>query len=273
MTKISLVYMLAGLSSRFGGKAKALARVGPNNETLLEYSLDQALLCGFAEIIFIVSKKTEPLFKEKFGNEYKGIPIKYALQDFDETKREKPWGTTDALCSAKKIINNSFIVCNGDDIYGKQAFKILSNHLRQKPTDATLGYKLGNVLSEKGSVNRGIFKLNLDKKITNIIETLKITPYNLKEKGLSKDSLCGMNIFALTIETLELLQKNLELFKEEHKNDSKIECFLPSELNNLIQKNKINLELYMTDEKWFGLTNPEDEFIVKEKLKELEQFT
>jgi hypothetical protein len=82
-----------------------------------------------------------------------------------------------------------------------------------------------------------------------------------------------MNIFALTIETLELLQKNLELFKEEHKNDSKIECFLPSELNNLIQKNKINLELYMTDEKWFGLTNPEDEFIVKEKLKELEQFT
>src|SRR3989344_9452907 len=100
MMELALVYMVAGLSKRFGGKPKGLAKVGPNGETLLEYSLNQALPAGFTKIIFIVGEKTERLFKEKFGNSYKGVPIEYAMQEYDSAKRDKPWGTADALCSA-----------------------------------------------------------------------------------------------------------------------------------------------------------------------------
>ena len=119
MKDIALVYMVAGMSSRFGGKIKQFAKVGPEGETLIEYSLNQAIPAGFTKIVFIVGNKTEKPFKEMFGDSYKGIPIKYASQNFDSASRDKPWGTTDALCSAKELLDCPFIICNGDDLYGK----------------------------------------------------------------------------------------------------------------------------------------------------------
>mgnify|MGYP001614605345 FL=1 len=129
---IALVYMVAGLSSRFGGKIKQFAKVGPKGETIIEYSLNQALPEGFTKIIFIVGNKTEKPFRDMFGESYKGIPIFYSQQKFNEEEREKPWGTADALCSAKDVINCPFVVCNGDDIYGAETFRILVNHLKNK---------------------------------------------------------------------------------------------------------------------------------------------
>ena len=122
MREIALVYMVAGLSSRFGGKPKAFAKVGANGELLIDYSLAQALKGDFSKIIFVVSEKTRALFFAKFGNSYKGIPVYYALQEFDSVKRQKPWGTVDALCSAKEFLNCPFVVCNGDDLYGEEVF-------------------------------------------------------------------------------------------------------------------------------------------------------
>ena len=268
MKKIALVYMVAGLSSRFGGKIKQFAKVGPNNETLIKYSIKQALVAGFSKIIFIVGNKTEKPFKEMFGEKYKNIPILYAKQNFDQETREKPWGTADALCSAKELLNCPFVVCNGDDIYGRNSFRTLFEHLQKKETCATLGYKLGEVLPEQGNVNRGIFEINSENnQVKSIRELLGISKSKLNEKNLSPENLCSMNIFALNTETLKSLCKIVNTFKEENKTNPKIECLLPRELGNLIKKEKIIMKIYSTDDKWIGITNPEDEIIVKEFLR------
>ena len=268
MKNIALVYMVAGLSSRFGGKIKQFAKVGPQEETLIEVSLNQALAAGFTKIIFIVGEKTEIPFKEKFGNEYNGIPVYYAMQNYDPETRKKPWGTTDSLCSATELIDCPFVVCNGDDLYGKEPFKILVRHLKRKPTNAAIGYKLGDVLPSEGEVNRGIFKI---KQGTNIIESLKeelkISKENLHLRGLSEDNLCSMNIFAFHPKNLELLNEILTEFKEKHKGNPDIECLLPVEINKLIQNKKMDMELYPTNDNWMGITNPGDEIIVKENLR------
>ena len=188
MKQVSLVYMLAGISSRFGGKAKAFAKVGPEGETLLEYSLNQALKNNFSKIVFIVSKKTEEQFKKYFGDSYKGVPIFYALQEFDEAVRERPWGTNDALCSAKEFLEGPFVVCNGDDIYGEDVFRKLFEHLRENEENITAGYKLERVLSDKSSVNRGIFEIE-GGKVKMVIEHLGVTRENLAERGLDLDNL------------------------------------------------------------------------------------
>lgn len=267
MKDLTLIYMVAGMSSRFGGKMKMLARVGPNNETLLEYSLKQSLSAGFSKIIFVVSSKTKQAIYDEFGKEYNSVPIYYTTQELDSKTRDKPWGTTDALCSSISEVNEPFVVCNGDDIYGEEPFKILFNHLQNSDDCATIGYKLDNVLPENGSVNRGIFQVDNEGFVQSVKESLGITRENFQEKGLQLDSLCNMNLFALTPEALNLLNEKLQTFKQIHNEERKIEAFLPEDLGFLITQGKIKIKLYSTDDSWIGITNPEDEDLVKEKLK------
>ena len=265
---VSIVYMVAGMSSRFGGKIKQFAKVGKNNETLIEVSINQAIDAGFDKIIFIVGEKTSAPFKEKFQNEYKGIKIDYALQTFDKETRDKPWGTCDALVCAKSVINDDFVVCNGDDLYGANTMKSLITFSKENNVDhATIGYTLGNVLPDNGEVNRGIFSTDNDNNVLEIDETLNISKANLKEKNLSEKNLSSQNIFFIKKETLNLLEEKLIKFKETHPGDRKSECYLPTELSNLINEDKIKLKLIPTSDKWFGVTNPEDEAIIKEQLK------
>jgi len=263
---IAIVYMVAGLSSRFGGNIKQFARVGPNNETLIEYSLNQAIKAGFTKIIFIVGKKTETGFKEMFGNNYKGIPIEYAFQEFDKSFRDKPWGTVDSLCSAGNFLDRPFVVCNGDDIYGEEAFSKLVNYFKEKNECATIGYKVGEVLSENGSVNRGIFQVDEENNLKSIKETFGITKNNLVEKELKEDSLCSMNIFILSSEIIKDLKKLLGEFKEIHKENRKIECLLPTELTKLIFSKNLKIKVLPTSEKCIGVTNPDDEEFVRKIL-------
>jgi NDP-sugar pyrophosphorylase family protein len=266
MKDLVLVYLVAGLSSRFKGKIKHLEKVGPNEETLVEYSLKQALPAGFNKIIFIVGNATEKAFKETFGNSYKGIPIEYALQRFDTKERNKPWGTLDALCRIKGIIRSPFVVCNGDDIYGREPFSILANHLRNKETNATIGYNILKVIPEEGDVNRGIFQVR-ENRIISIKETLKINKENLYSKGLSENSTASMNLFALQPEALDRLNEILIEFKEKHKGNRDIESSLPVELGNLIKNQELIVEIYTTPSKWIGITNPGDELKVREILQ------
>lgn len=263
--ELALVYMVAGVSSRFGGKIKQFAKVGPEGETLIEYSLKQALPAGFTKIVFIVGNKTEQPFRETFGNSYKGIPIEYCLQSYNPEERDKPLGTADALCCAGDSISSPFIICNGDDLYGENTFKILVKHLNNKNTCATIGYKLGEVLSEKGSVNRGMFKAE-NNRVLSIQETFNITKENLISKGLAEEDLSSQNIFILFPEVVTYLKETVSKFKEENKDNRKAECLLPEELNKLIQQNKISIEIYSTPDSWLGVTNPDDEEIVRRKL-------
>jgi NDP-sugar pyrophosphorylase family protein len=268
-TDIAIVYMVAGLSSRFGGKIKQFARVGPNNETLVEYSLNQALPAGFSKIVFIVGEKTEMPFREMFGEEYRGIPVSYVLQKYDSSLRERPWGTTDALCSAKELLDCPFVVCNGDDLYGENSFRILVNNIKENKgsENATLGYRLKNVLPKNGKVNRGIFEIDKDNNVRFLKEVFEIEKTNLNEKGLSEDDLCSMNCFSFSPKVLDYLYEILKEFREKNKGDRRIECLLPADIGRLIQQGKLKLKIYPTEDIWLGVTNPEDEILVKEKLK------
>lgn len=266
MKDIAIVYMIAGMSSRFGGKIKQFAKVGPNDETLIECSLKQSLPAGFTKIIFVVGNKTEIPFKEKFGNSFNGIPVLYAKQEFNENERDRPWGTCDALCSIKEIIDCPFVVCNGDDLYGENSFKILFDYLNSKNSSATLGFELGKVVPNKGAVNRAIYSFNKDRNVLDLKETIGIEKNKFKEMNFSNETLCSMNIFALTKEIMPKLKKRLNEFKSLHLNDRKIECYLPVEISELIKKKELTLKLLITPDEWMGVTNPEDEPLLKAKL-------
>ncbi len=264
---VELVYMAAGVSSRFGGGIKQLAKIGPNGETLIEYSLKQAVSAGFSKIILVVGNKTEEPLKKLIGDSFNGVPVFYALQKFNEEKRDKPWGTVDALCVARNLVNFSFVVCNGDDIYGENTFKILVNHLKEFDEEATIGNKLGDCLSERGTVNRGIFQVDSKNYVQSITETFDIEKSNLELKELVVEDLCSQNIFALHLRTIKLLNIILERFKTIHHGDRKAECLLPNELSNLIKSNEIKMRLYSTPDKWLGVTNPEDEELVRDEIR------
>jgi len=267
MKEIAIVYMVAGISSRFGGKIKQFAQIGPNNETLIEYSMNQALKAGFTRIVFIVGNMTEKPFKEKFENSYKGIPITYALQAYDLKERDRPWGTTDAVCTIKDIIDSPFVVCNGDDIYGANTFKRLVNHLKKSSEEATIGYRLFDVIPDIGKTHRGIFKINDNNFVEELQEVFNIEKSNLSATNTKPDNMTSMNIFALHPETIDYLSENLKIFKKEHIGDRKIEFLLPNEISNLIKQGKIKMKIYPTSDKWLGITNPEDEPLVREILK------
>lgn len=268
---ISLVYMVAWMSSRFGWKIKQFAQVGINWSTLMEYSLNQALKSNFSKIIFIVGKMTAIPFKEKFWNNYKWIPVYYALQTFDEQKRDRPRWTLDAVCSAKDLIDWPFVVCNWDDIYGENSFKILFDHLNKFDEMASLWYILKNVLPEVWTTNRGIFKVDWNNYVKDINEMLWIEKYKLSEVWLNENDLCSMNIFWLTKNILTSLNTTLIDFKIKNKDDRRIECYLPVEISNIIKKEWVNMKLYSTPDKWLWVTNPEDENIVKKQIEEIEK--
>ena len=264
--KISVVYLVAGLSNRFGGKIKQFAKIGPNNETLIEISMTQAVNAGISEIIFVVGEKTETPFKEMFGNSFMKIPIKYAKQTFDPFQRDKPWGTADALCETISILKNPCIVCNGDDIYGESSFKILIENLQDLEEDATLAYKLIENLPEQGSTNRGIIQKNQEEYVEEIKEFFNIKKNNLQKANLSSKDLCSMNFFRLKLSTLNLLKEKLEKFKKEHVGHRTKECLLPKEISDLIKEQKIKMKVYANQEKWHGITNPEDEEKVRKEI-------
>lgn len=261
--------MCAGMSSRFGGKIKQFAKVGKNDETLIEVSMNQAIKAGFKEIIFIIGNMTEAPFKEKFGSSYKEVPVKYAKQTFDPKERDKPWGTVDALVCAKDVIDGPFALCNGDDIYGREAFEAVKDFLEKETNPnagVSVGYELGKVVSENGGVNRGVYSFNKENFITGLVEYFNIEKDSLKEQGLNEKTLVSMNLFGLNKNILDLLIKKLEDFKKTNAGDRKAECLLPVELGNLIKENKIKIKLLPTKDQWFGVTNPDDEPTVRAAL-------
>lgn len=267
---ISLVYMVAWMSSRFGGKIKQFAKVGPHDSTLIEYSLYQALPAWFSKIIFIVGKMTELPFKEMFWDSYQWIPVEYAMQSFDEAVRDRPWGTIDALCSAKNLIHWPFVVCNWDDIYWAQSFKSLFDHLQNSDESVSLWYILENVIPDQWSTNRWIFTVDGENYVQDIKECLWIQKNTLSEIWLHPRDLCSMNIFWLTNTVLELLDTVLSKFKIEHAGDRKAECYLPVEIAHIIQGEWVKMKLYPTPDQRFGVTNPEDEDIVRNQIQEYE---
>jgi len=265
-----IVYLVAGLSSRFKNSSighKGFVRIGPNQESLIEISMNRALKAGFNKIIFIVGKETESVFKEFFHNNYKEAPIEYALQSYNSESRDKPWGTTDAICSANHLINGSCLVCTGDDLYSEETYQTLFNHLKTETTDATIGYLLKDHLPKEGEVNRGIFHI-INNHVTSAEEILKISRSNIHEKNVNLETPCNVGIFLLQKETLNKLNNIINNFREINKDNRTIECYLNVELGNLIKNNKAKLRYHQGVGKMIGITNPEDEEIARKILNE-----
>lgn len=262
---VAIVYMVAGMSSRFGGRPKQMAKVGPNNETLIEYSVNQALKQEFSKLIFITNPKTEHLFKEIFGDRYFDVDVLYIEQYYDKSKRLRPWGTTDAICSIIGHINESFIMVNGDDIYGESTFEDGYNKMFNKNKNIIGGLPVSKTMPDDGEVNRGVIMVN-NTKVTGLREMLKISKQKNPEL---MDFLANVNFIGLQYNVLIQLNEILQNFKKENENDPKIECLLPDNLNELIEKKYIEMDFFEIKNDIIGLTNPEDEIIVKKLLENL----
>lgn len=282
MKKTALVIMAAGIGSRFGKGIKQLAPVGPNGEIIMDYSIHDALEAGFNKVVFIIRKDIEEEFRTVIGNRIEKITeVEYAFQALEDLPegfekpedRTKPWGTGQAVLAARKVLSEPFMVINADDYYGKEAYVKVHDYLvQEQEADGVMhicmaGFRLGNTLSDNGSVTRGICHIE-DGALTGVTETHDIYKTESgaetrSEEGqaeeLDVNSLVSMNMWGLTPEFMDVLEKGFVEFLSEIKpGDIKKEYLLPEMVDRLIKAGKAKVDVLETKDTWFGVTYQED---------------
>ena len=293
MKKTSLVIMAAGIGSRFGKGIKQLAPVGPNGEIIMDYSIHDALEAGFNKVVFIIRKDLEEEFREVIGNRIEKITeVKYAFQALEDlpegfekpADRTKPWGTGQAVLAAKNVLSEPFMVINADDYYGKEAYVKVHDYLiQEQPQDGILhicmaGFRLGNTLSDNGSVTRGICHIE-NGALTGVTETHDIFKTadgaETRSEGrepvkLNVKDLVSMNMWGLTPAFMDTLEKGFVDFLSEIKEgDIKKEYLLPEMIDKLIKAGKAKVDVLETKDTWFGVTYQEDKAAVTEAFAKL----
>lgn len=296
--RTTLVIMAAGIGSRFGGGIKQLAPVGLNGEIIMDYSIHDAIEAGFNKIVFIIRKDIKDAFKEAIGDRIEKIcnnldvEIAYAYQELSElpegvelpTGRTKPWGTGHAVLACKEVLHEPFAVINADDYYGKEAYVKVHDYLvQEQPADDVLhicmaGFRLGNTLSDNGSVTRGLCHIT-DGKLTGVTETHNIFKTadgaESREDGqpaekLDLNELVSMNMWGLTPAFMDTLYDGFVEFLQNVKaGDIKAEYLLPVMIDALIQKGTAQVDVLETKDTWFGVTYQEDKEVVIKAFKEL----
>jgi len=287
--KPTLLILAAGMGSRFGG-LKQIEPVGPNGESILEYSVFDAIRAGFGKVVFVIRESFAESFKKQFEPKLLDkIEIKYVYQETNMLPedfvlpegREKPWGTGHAVLMAKKVINEPFAVINADDFYGANAYKILSEYLSMKisPEQYTMvGYRLNKTLSDFGSVSRGICVTNADNQLTKITETHKIKTegekilcesLNEQTKELNGDEIVSMNFWGFHPSIFENIESQFIDFLKENINLPKSEFYIPFVVFEMIKRNLISVEVLSADSPWFGVTYKEDKPYVIEQIQNL----
>lgn len=295
MVKTTLMIMAAGLGSRFGGGIKQLAPVGPGGEIIMDYSVYDAIEAGFDEVVFIIRRDLERDFKEVIGNRMERIlPVKYAYQELSclpagfvkPAGRTKPWGTGQAVLSAKGLIDNPFVVINADDYYGKEAFVRLHEYLvlnAGKKTDVydicMAGFILKNTLSENGGVTRGVCEVDDAGILKKVTETYDIRYMDQRlcgrdENGAPAEVFEGqhvsMNMWGLMPDFMDELESGFQRFLAGLKpGEQKAEYLLPRIIDNLIQEGRARVKMLETRDKWFGVTYQEDRQSVVEEIRAL----
>ncbi|MAE07240.1 MAG: nucleotidyltransferase [Bacteroidetes bacterium] len=286
--KPTLLILAAGIGSRYGG-VKQMDKVGPSGESIIDYSVFDAIRAGFGKVVFVLNPKIEKDFKEIYERRLTGkIETDYVLQEVSAVPdgisvnpdRLKPWGTGHAVLAANDVVNEPFAVINADDFYGKQAFEILGDFLAKMEKDsnkyAMVGYKLGNTLSENGSVSRGICQTKEDF-LTDVIERTSITIENDKivysDNGdkveIDKDSVVSMNFWGFSQLFFDQLERDFYFFMKENASDLKAEFFIPTVVNKLIKDKEASISMLTSNDKWFGVTYQEDKEVSIEKVREL----
>ena len=288
----TLVIMAAGLGSRFKGGIKQLEPFGPNGEIIMDYSIYDAVEAGFDKVVFIIRKDIREAFDEMIGNRIsKYVKVDYVYQELDMLPegyslpegRVKPWGHGHAVCCCKGVVNEPFAVINADDFYGKEAFVKLYNFLNEdhggsdKIDLAMAGFILKNTLSEFGSVNRGVCKIDENDLLVDVEETYNIRRekdgkvYSGEDEAveLSEDSYVSMNMWGCPANFIDKLEERFVEFLSKHGNELKAEFLLPEGIDYMIKNGIADCKLLESRDKWFGVTYAEDKPSVKNAIAKL----
>jgi len=283
----TLLVLAAGMGSRYGG-LKQIDPVGPAGETIIDYSIFDALRAGFGKVVFIIRKDIEDAFRETVGSRFeKRLPVEYVFQSLEDIPprfavpagRTKPWGTTQAILVAAGTIREPFAAINADDFYGAQGYRELAGHLTSgSPDYAMVGFTLRNTLSDFGSVARGVCRVAPDNTLETIEEHTKIErdgdgARNTDAQGnvtkLTGDEPVSLNMWAFTPGVFDQLRERFEKFLESSGSDQKAECLIPNTVGDLIRAGRARVKVLRTNDSWFGVTYREDRPLVVESIRRL----
>ncbi|MEO6630425.1 MAG: sugar phosphate nucleotidyltransferase [Mucilaginibacter sp.] len=287
--KPTLLILAAGMASRYGSM-KQVDGFGPNGETIIDYSIYDAIKAGFGKVSFIIKEEFQDNFKAIFEPKLKGrIETDYVFQSFDlkpfgidkEIERAKPWGTAHAVLAARNQVHEPFCVINADDFYGYDSFEKMAKFLTTEVTDDTyslIGYQIDRTLSEHGTVSRGVCKVD---DAGNMVEINERTEVYFKPDGsvayrdaegehdLSSDTRVSMNFWGFTPAVFKQSEPMFRDFVEANQNNPKSEFFIPIVADNLIKSGEASFKVIPTASKWFGVTYKEDKPIVQKSISEL----
>jgi len=287
MTKPTLLVLAAGMGSRYGG-LKQIDPVGPAGETIIDYSIYDAIRAGFGKLVFVIRKDIEPQFREIIGARFeKRIAVEYVFQELDKLPagsslpagRTKPWGTTHAILMAADAIKEPFAAINADDFYGQQAYQLIARHLTSGTQDyGMVGFILKNTLSDHGSVARGIYRVDGSNHLTSVVEMMKIERDGSAAKNtdgagvvtqLSGDEAVSMNFWGFTPALFPQLRVKFDEFLKKSGGELKSECYIPSTVNDLVIAGQAKVQVLRTTDSWFGVTYREDRPQVVESIRQL----
>lgn len=282
--------MAAGMGSRYGG-LKQIDPMGPHGETILDYSVFDALRAGFGKVVFIIRPDFEQAFRENITAKFNDrIAVDYAFQTLDKLPagfsipagRDKPWGTTHAILCARDAISEPFAVINADDFYGRHSFEVLAKHLNTLPSDsnayAMVGFTLKNTLSDNGTVARGVCKTDSTGYLKEIQELTKIekTPFgarNASEDGnalvLTGDEPVSMNMWGFSPHLFGQIHGLFEEFLTAQGSELKSECYIPLSVGELVKRETATCKVIPTTSPWFGVTYREDKPKVQASIAEM----
>jgi UTP-glucose-1-phosphate uridylyltransferase len=287
MTEPTLLVLAAGMGSRYGG-LKQMDPIGANGETIIDYSVYDAMRAGFRTIVFVIRRDIEQQFREIVGARFeKKIEVEYVFQELDKLpagfsvppNRTKPWGTGQAILMAGNVIRGPFAAINADDFYGANSFRVLAGHLASGSADfAMVGFILRNTLSEFGSVARGVCATADDGSLESVTEMTKIkregagimaTGPDGKIHRLTGDETVSMNMWGFTPSLFGELRGRFEAFLRKHGNEEKSEFYIPSAVNEIVQAKRARVKVLRTPDSWFGVTYREDRPFVVNSIRGL----
>ncbi|WP_138989942.1 sugar phosphate nucleotidyltransferase [Larkinella sp. C7] len=291
----TLLILAAGIGSRYGG-IKQLDQFGPNGETIIDYSLYDAIRAGFGKVVFIIREELRKDFEEIFLPKLAGkIEVDFAIQALDSyvpeelgtIQRTKPWGTGHAMLCAWEQTDTPFAVINADDFYGQEAFRILADFLVTNTDDAMqalVGYEVQNTLSDYGSVSRGVCDLNADETLSSVIERTKIYRQSEGDDAgqivfeeangltvLAPDTPVSMNFWGFKPAVFPLVEEQFADYARANYNAPKAEFYIPTIMTNLIQRNQGQCQVFRSQSEWFGVTYPDDKPLVQASFKRLHE--
>ena len=291
--KPTLFLLAAGMGSRYGG-LKQLDKLGPHGETIMDYSIYDAINAGFGKLVFVIRKDFEEDFRNIVLSKYEGhIPCELVFQALDAlpegftcpAERTKPWGTNHAVMMGKDVIKEPFAVLNCDDFYDRDAFQVMGKWLSERPEGSTgkyamVGFRVGNTLSESGTVSRGVCENDENHHLTSVVERTKIQRFDGVVKYLDDDdnwvaipdtTPVSMNFWGFTPDYFAHSEEYFKTFLSDPKNmeNLKSEFFIPLMVDKLIKDGTATCEVLDTTSKWFGVTYPEDRPEVVAKFQKL----